>query len=187
MTIYQKISRNARQFAKSYPEELSAQLEWWSQALGIDRVRLLRMIGLSAQQAAQRKDDDLKEIVESPEWADNALGLEGLLVHLLSFYHHDPRMLAERILESAAARREEDSHGAGAKGAIQRPRARRNGRASDIWAERIHEGGDQAFTSLLHYLIESQAEADRANPESLVSAVASSCSTLLIPRRSSIA
>jgi hypothetical protein len=119
------------------------------------------MIGLSARQAARRKDEDLKAIVESPEWADNALGLEGLLVYIVSFYHDDPRELVECIREAAADRREETTHATGSKSATNRLHARRNGKTSDVWAERIHEGGDQAFDSLLHYLIESQVEAGR--------------------------
>jgi hypothetical protein len=162
MSVYQRIARQAREFAKSYPEELPAQLEWWSEALGIDRVRLLRMIGLSAREAARRKDDDLKAIVESQEWADNALGLEGLLAVLLTLYQHDWRDLAEKIRKAATTRREETSNASGAKTAVNRSHARRNGMSSDVWADRIHEGGDQALTSLISYLIESQAEASRA-------------------------
>jgi hypothetical protein len=66
-SIYRKVARNAREFEKSYPEGLAAQLEWWRDALGLDRARLLRMIRMSARQAARRKDDDLREIVASPE------------------------------------------------------------------------------------------------------------------------
>jgi hypothetical protein len=159
---YRKIARNVRESEKPYPEGLVARLQWWREALGMDRVRFLRMIGMSSRQAARRKDDDLKEIIESREWADNALGLEGLLVRLVSFYRDDPRVLAESIRESAAARREKTSQPTEAKSAIKRPHARRNGKDSDVWADRIHEGGPDALGALISYLIESQAEADRA-------------------------
>ena len=159
---YRKIARNVRESEKPYPEGLVARLQWWRAALGIDRVRFLRMIGMSARQAARRKDDDWNEIIASREWADNALGLEGLLVHLVSFFHDDPRVLAEWVRDSVAARREETSHAPGAKSAIKRPHARRNGKDSDVWADRIHEGGPDALGALISYLIESQAEADRA-------------------------
>ena len=162
MTISQIIKRKARRSEKPYPEGLAPRLEWWREALGFDPVRFLRMIGLTRRQAEKRKDNDLKTIVESPEWGDNALGLEGLLVHLVSYYRDDPRVLAEWIREAAVARREDTSHATGAKSATKSPHARRNGKASDVWAERIHEGGPQAFSSLISYLIESQAEADRA-------------------------
>jgi hypothetical protein len=119
------------------------------------------MIGLSRRQAARRKDDDLREIVENLEWADNALGVEGLLARLLTLYQHDWRDLAEKIREAAKTRREETSHGAGAKSATGRPHARRNGKTSDVWADRIHEGGPDALGALISYLIVSQAEADR--------------------------
>jgi hypothetical protein len=161
-SAYQRLARNVREFEKSYPEGLAARLEWWGEALGIDRVRLLRMIGLSRRQAARRKDDDLKAIVENPEWADYALGVEGLLARLITLYKHDWRDLAEKIRESAKAWREEKSRAAGAKGATRRPRARRNGKTSDFWAERIQEGGPDVLGALTSYLIVSQAEADRA-------------------------
>ena len=151
MTVYERISRQARTFAKSYPKELPARLEWWGQALGIDRVRLLRMIGLSVREAALRKDDDLKEIVEDPEWADNALGLEGLLSLLLSLYQYDWHTLAGNIRKAAATRRGEASPAAGEEGAIQRLHARRNGKMSDVWVGRIHEGGDRG-AHLAHQL-----------------------------------
>jgi hypothetical protein len=162
MTAYQRVARNAREFRKSYPEGLAARLEWWGEVLGIDRVRLLRMIGLSRREAARRKDDDLNEIVESPEWADNALGLEGLLAELLTLYQHDWRDLGEKIRKAATTRRAETSHATGANGAVNLSHAGRNGKTSDVWADRIHEGGDQALTSLITYLIESQAETSRA-------------------------
>ncbi len=162
MTTSQKNKRKDRRSEKPYPEGLVARLKWWREALGFDRVRFLRMIGLSRRQAKRRKDDDLKEIVESPEWADNALGLEGLLVWLVSFHHDDPREFMKGIRESAALRPEETSHAAAAKNATRRPRARRNGKTSDDWAERIHEGGPDATGALISYLITSQAEADHA-------------------------
>jgi hypothetical protein len=58
-SAYGKIARNIRELEKTYPEGLAARLEWWGEALGMDRVRLLGMIGLSRRQAARRKDDDL--------------------------------------------------------------------------------------------------------------------------------
>jgi hypothetical protein len=162
MTAYQRLARNVREFTKSYPEGRAERLAWWGEALGIDRVRLLRMIGLSRREAERRKDDDLKAIVESPEWADNALGVEELLARLLTLYKHDWRDLAEKIRESAKSWREQTSHAAGAKGAPQRLHARRNGKTSDDWAERIHEGGPDVLGALTSYLIVSQAEADRS-------------------------
>jgi hypothetical protein len=161
MTISQKTKRKARRSEKPYPEGLVARLEWWWEALGFDRVRFLRMIGLSRRQAERRKDDDLKTIVESPEWADNALGLEGLLVRLVTFHRNDPRVMMNGIRE-AAAQLEETPQATGVKKTSRRPDARRNGKPSDVWAERIHEGGPDALGALTSYLITSQAEADRS-------------------------
>ena len=173
MTLSQRSKRKARRSEKPYPEGLAERLEWWQEALGIDRVRLLRMIGLSPRQAARRKDDELKRIVESPDWADNALGLEGLLVRLVTFHRNDPRRLMNGIRE-AAAQLEETPQSTGVKKTIRRPDARRNGKPSDVWAERIHEGGPDALGALTSYLITSQAEADREENRAS-SSVASSC------------
>jgi hypothetical protein len=161
MSIYRKIEQNVRELEKSYPEGLAARLEWWCAALGIDRVRLLRMIGMSARQAARRKDDDLNEILKRREWADHALGLVELLGRLLSLYHHDLRAVAENIRRASMTRREETSQAARPRSGIKRPQARRNGKLSEILLDRIHQGGSQALTSLYGYLIESQAEAGR--------------------------
>jgi hypothetical protein len=67
MRVYRKTDEFARKFDAAYPEELPARLQWWSKTLGIDRVRLLRMIGMSVRQATQKKDEDLKEILKSPD------------------------------------------------------------------------------------------------------------------------
>jgi len=72
MSIYHKIDELAKKFDAAYPDELSARLAWWCAALGIDRSRLLRLIGMSGRQATQRKSVDLKEILKTPEWEGNA-------------------------------------------------------------------------------------------------------------------
>ena len=45
MSIYNETDELAKKFDAAYPDELSARLEWWCKALGIDRTRLLPMIG----------------------------------------------------------------------------------------------------------------------------------------------
>ena len=65
MTAYQRLERNVREFAKPYPEGLAERLAWWGEALGIDRVRLLRMIGLSSARGGRaegrRSESDRRE------------------------------------------------------------------------------------------------------------------------------
>ena len=97
MDVYKKSARLARQFARAYPTELSERLEWWSTQLGIERPRFLRLLGLSAQQAAQAKTRDLKEILKDPSWEANAWGLEGNLVRLIAFFSYDPRALVKYL------------------------------------------------------------------------------------------
>ena len=89
MRIYRKTAELAKKFDAVYPEELSARLQWLCKVLDIDRVRLLRMIGMSAQEAAQRRNKDLKDLLKNPEWAQNAWLVEGTLHRLLALFHYD--------------------------------------------------------------------------------------------------
>src|SRR5260370_35723326 len=86
MRIYRTTEELAKKFDADCPEELSAQLQWWAKTLGIDRVRLLRMIGMSARQAGARKGEALKEILKSPEWEANAQLVQGGLQRVLSHF-----------------------------------------------------------------------------------------------------
>src|SRR5258708_12481 len=103
MRMSSKTTDWARKIDAVYPEELSARLQWWADVLGLDRPRLLRMIGLSRRQAAERKDQDLKDILQNADWEANALLVEGGLVTLLSLFHDDGQALAEGIHEMAVA------------------------------------------------------------------------------------
>src|SRR5262249_39759726 len=97
MQVYRKSAELARKFDAAYPEELSARMQWWSKALGIDRRRLLRMIGMSAAEARGRKRENLKKILTNPQWEANALLVEGGLHRLLALFHYDWHILADRI------------------------------------------------------------------------------------------
>jgi hypothetical protein len=154
MSIYKKLGAQATKFEKAYPQDLPARLEWWCTNLGIDRVRLLRMIGLSARQAARRKQDDLKEILKDPEWADNALGLEGNLVILLSLHHYDWHALAELIREaSVKTPADESSRPSRRKGETKRLPSAPNGDPPDLLLYRIATGGHESLSALTSYLI----------------------------------
>ena len=67
MRISSKTDELANKFDATYPGELSAQLEWWSKTLSIDRPQLLRMIGMSARQAVGRKNEDLTGDPQKPD------------------------------------------------------------------------------------------------------------------------
>jgi hypothetical protein len=162
MSIYKKLEAQARKFEKSYPQDLPDRLEWWCNNLGVDRVRLLRVIGLSARQAERRKHDDLKETLKNPEWADNALGLEGKLHWLLSLYNYDWHALAESIRRSTVETQTEEFVGAGhRRRESKRLPSTANGAQADRLIKRLSEGGRESVPALVAYLIESRDEAER--------------------------
>jgi hypothetical protein len=161
MSIYHKTDELAKRFDAAYPDELSARLLWWCAALGIDQARLLRLIGMSAPQAAQRKSVDLKEILKSPEWEEKARLVEGMLHRLLALFHYDWHALAERIHEPVAkAEGEEISRVNRRKGKVKRLRYTPNGTGSELLINRMVEGGPQSLSTLLAYLAESRADSD---------------------------
>ena len=47
MATRDQVLQMAAEFERDYPESLSDRLEWWAHVLGIDRVRLFRLLGLS--------------------------------------------------------------------------------------------------------------------------------------------
>ena len=164
MRVYRKMDEFARKFDAAYPEELPARLQWWSKTLDIDRVRLLRMIGMSARQATQKKDEDLKEILKSPDWEANARLVEGGLHRLLSLYQYDWPTLAERIHRPVKeTEKPEASRVTRRKGAVKQLRDTPNGDAAGLLINRMAEGGPQSMSALLAFLAESPAVACRAD------------------------
>ncbi len=97
MDVYQKLDAQVRKFTKVYPRERPARLRWWGEVLGFDRVKLLRLLGLSPTQAARRQDEDLESIVADPETEVRAIDLEWMLGELLSFFHYDWHAFADFI------------------------------------------------------------------------------------------
>jgi hypothetical protein len=162
MLAYKKTEELAKEFDQAYPTELSARLEWWSQALGIDRVPFLRLLGMSARQASQFKSEDLKVVLERPEWEERAWLVEGRLHRLLSLFQYDWRTLAKRIHEPARSTAGEESAHLSRKGTVKHLTRPPNGDGSEMLINRIAEGGPQSLSDLLAYLAASQADAGRA-------------------------
>jgi hypothetical protein len=53
MPTHKKAQELADAFETAYPDELPERLKWWCRVLGIDRVRFLRMMGMSPASVAQ--------------------------------------------------------------------------------------------------------------------------------------
>ncbi|HVC96780.1 MAG TPA: hypothetical protein VND64_24085 [Pirellulales bacterium] len=157
MHCYTTIERLAKEFDRVYPPELSARLGWWRHVLGIDSARFLRMLGMSAEQAARRKGEDFEGILEDPGWEENALLVEGSLHRLLSLFHYDWHALAARIHAPVVKTKNGmPSRVSRQNGEADRPRYTPNGDASDLLINRMADGGPQSLSALMAYLAESQ-------------------------------
>ena len=154
MPTYKKTAQLAKKFDAAYPQELCARLEWWGKALGIDRVRLFRLIGMSAHQAASMtKPDDLNEVLKDPQWVKNAQMVEGSLVTLLSLFHYDWKVLAARIHSPISQGQGEGmSRISRRNGEVARLRYTPNGSSSDLVINRMAEGGPESLSALVAYL-----------------------------------
>ena len=58
MPTHEKARELADAFEAAYPEELPKRLQWWCRVLGIDRVRFLRMMGMSVIEAKEKKTQE---------------------------------------------------------------------------------------------------------------------------------
>jgi hypothetical protein len=162
MQLYRKTEELARKFDAAYPEELAARVRWWCETLGLDRVRLLRLIGMSPRQAALSKSKDLQEILQNPEWKENAWRVEGMLHKLLSLFHYDWHALAAHI-QSPGTRTEGEgpSRITRQEGEVDRLGNTPDGSAADLLIERMAQGGPDALSALVEYLVAAQADSGR--------------------------
>ncbi len=154
----------AAKFDATYPEELSARLYWWRRTLGIDQTRLLRMIGMSADQARRKKGVELKDILERVEWRENAQLVEGCFHRLLALFNYDVRTLAERIHQPVKGRGEQEPSRLRRRSAeVPRLRYAPNGDPSEkLLINGLAEGGPQFFFGLLTRFAGSQADEGHA-------------------------
>lgn len=156
MDIYQKTDALARKLEAEYPDDLAGRLQWWSKRLGIDRARLLRMIGVSLQKAKALKNETLETILKDPKRESNALMLEGGLHKLLALFQYDSKALAEQLHRPLTPRATSDQvRVSRRKGEVKRLRYAPNGDASKLLINRMTENGPQSLSALFGYLAES--------------------------------
>jgi hypothetical protein len=78
---------SAERFDNEYPATLPTRLQWLEDRLHIDRSRILRLMGLPADQVVSLRQRPWKEIAREHEpLAERA---EHLLTHYLSFFDYD--------------------------------------------------------------------------------------------------
>jgi hypothetical protein len=109
MPSYGKARELATTFDRTYPRTLPDRLAWWCHVLGINRQRFLRMMGMSAKEAAREKDTSWSAVLKKKEWEENAWWVEGKLHDVLALFDYDWKSLADRLHHGADAQREEQS------------------------------------------------------------------------------
>ncbi len=90
-------------FDEVYPEALTERLRWLEEQFKIDRTRMLRLMGLPADQAMSSSDCEWQVLVREHEF--QAEQLEHLLTHYLSYFDYDAeqaREFATRFSRKAA-------------------------------------------------------------------------------------
>lgn len=144
MDVYTKLDRQVERFRRVYPKELPERLEWWSETFGLDRTHILRLVGMSTEQAEKARKKPLKEILKEEKYRDNALLLQDGLHMLLTLYQHDYQALAERL-------RHAEFHSAP--------------EPLDVLASRATQGGPDWVANLTSYLATALRNgADTAEP-----------------------
>ena len=87
MPTQDQVRQMVAEFEREYPESLSDRLKWWARVLGIDRIRLFRLLGLSRAEAARTPLTALPQVVASHE--DRAEMVDEMLGQLLASFDYD--------------------------------------------------------------------------------------------------
>ncbi len=95
MPTQEQLRQHVAEFERQYPESLSDRLVWWARVLGIDRIRLFRLLGLSGSEAARTPLAALPQVVDSHE--DRAEVVDDMLGQLLASFDYDLQALCSAL------------------------------------------------------------------------------------------
>src|SRR2546423_288558 len=101
MPTWKRVRELADRIEKVYPKTLAGRLTWFCKTLGVDRVRILRLMGMTRQQARRNQERTWAEILADPEWEDKGSWVEGLLHDALASFQYDWEGLAEYLHQAA--------------------------------------------------------------------------------------
>jgi hypothetical protein len=143
-------------FEKAYPAGLPERLQWWCRVLGIDRVRFLRMMGMSAKEAKEKSSQDWKTILQDHDWLDRGWWVEGKLHELLSLFDYDWRALSERLHQRLVQPEGgEPTQVTRPKGTVEQLPCVPYGDGSELLLNVMAERGLESLSALLAYLADS--------------------------------
>ena len=154
MPTQEQLRRRTEDFERDYPEPLSDRLKWWARVLGIDRIRLFRLLGLSGSEAARTPLTALPRVVDAQE--DRAEMVDEMLGQLLASFDYDLQALRAALHPPAGPAPEGKRLGKRQPGVVAplpytpSPQVRRG-----ILLNQIVAGGPFALRSLQAYLSET--------------------------------
>jgi len=152
MASPEKTRELATKFDEAYPETLPKRLRWWCRALGVNRLRLLRMMGLSATEATKQKDTNWSDLFRNKEWEENAWWVEGKLHDLLALFDYDWIALADRLHHGTAAQKEEPSRVPHQKSDMVKLQHIPSHDSTETLLAQLAKGGPASFPALIAYL-----------------------------------
>jgi hypothetical protein len=153
MPTQDQVRRLAADFEREYPESLTDRLKWWAHVLGIDRIRLFQLLGLSGPEAARTPLTALPRVVDAQE--DRAEMVDEMLGQLLASFDYDLHALRTALHRPVGPGSEEKRRVKRQPGIVvplpytPGPQAR-----SGILLNEIVAGGPSAPRALLAYLSE---------------------------------
>jgi len=152
MPSHEKARELATEFEKAYPETLAKRLEWWRHVLGIDRARLLRMMGMSAAEATRQRDASWDKLFKKKEWEENAWWMEGKFHDLLALFDYDWKALSDRLHHGADTSRQEQTKVKREKGDITNLQYIPSNDGTETLLNQLATGGPDSFSALITYL-----------------------------------
>jgi hypothetical protein len=159
MPTQEQLRQRTEEIERDYPESLSDRLQWWVHVLGIDGIRLFRLLGLSGSEAARTPLTALPRVVDAQE--DRAEMVDEMLGQLLASFDYDLPALRTALHPPVEPAPEEKHEGKRQPGVdtplpyTPGPRVRRG-----ILLNLIVAGGPFALRSLLAYLSEPMTTGD---------------------------
>jgi hypothetical protein len=95
MPTQAQLRRMVEDFERDYPNSLPERLKWWSRELGIEKVRLFRLLGMSATEAKRTPWAALKRAVS--ERKDRAEQVDEMLGQILASYDYNLAAMKEAL------------------------------------------------------------------------------------------
>jgi hypothetical protein len=153
MPTQEQLRQRTADLVRDSLEALADRIRWWAHVLGLDRIRLLRLLGLSGSEAARTPLTALPRVVDAHE--ERAEIVDDMLGHLLASFDYDLQALRAALHQPPGPATEEQGQGQRRPGAAvplpytPGPQARRG-----ILLNQIFAGGPFALRALQAYLSE---------------------------------